>query len=184
MPFRKFANPETNLFPEIRNTFNETGKIEPLHLWAILKWKANRAALRHRERLQELHGDFSNATAKLANSLHTAQSDQLRMAALMSERFGFRLPTASAILTVLYPERFTIYDYRVCSQFPEPHDGEFAKLQHRRYSPGLWSDYEKFRQLVIEFTPEDITELRDADHYLWGRSWAKDASRDLSLPFP
>ena len=29
-------------------------------------------------------------------------------------KWAFRLPTASAILTVLYPDVFTVYDRRVC----------------------------------------------------------------------
>jgi hypothetical protein len=47
------------------------------------------------------------------------RADKLRY--LLAD-WGFRLPMATAILTVLYPEEFTVYDTRVCALL-----GEFTK---------------------------------------------------------
>lgn len=83
--------------------------------------------------------------------------------------WGFRLATASAILTVLYPDRFTIYDVRVCGQL-----NAFEDLKARRFSISLWDHYEKFKKKAIAHAPQGLT-LREVDHYHWGNSWHRDA---------
>ena len=40
---------------------------------------------------------------------------------ILIEDWAFRLPMASAILTVLYPDSFTVYDIRVCSELQNHH---------------------------------------------------------------
>jgi hypothetical protein len=50
--------------------------------------------------------------SSLTTSLYDAGNSEQRMKILV-EKWGFALPMATAILTVLWPEDFTIYDYRV-----------------------------------------------------------------------
>ena len=51
---------------------------------------------------------------------------------------------ATAILTVLYPDYFTVYDTRVCNQL-----GGFSNLGTRSIST-IWEGYEEFREAVRE----------------------------------
>jgi len=87
------------------------------------------------------------------------------------EKWEFALPTATAILALLYPEDFTVYDWRVCDEV-----GRTYK-QGLGFSDELWSEYEQFISAVIDETPEGLT-LRDRDRFLIGRSIRKDAERD------
>ena len=78
---------------------------------------------------------------------------------------GIGLPMATAILTVLYPDHFTVYDTRVCNQL-----GRFSNLGSRSITT-IWEGYEEFRQAVREEAirrgaPESLG-LRDMDRYLW-----------------
>src|ERR1017187_1229205 len=84
------------------------------------------------------------------------------------EKGGFFLPMASAILTVLYPDDFTIYDIRVCDSL-----GEFHDLANKTKPSAIWDGYVKFKKSVIEKALPNLS-LRDKDRYLWGKSFKKD----------
>jgi hypothetical protein len=83
-------------------------------LYLILDWKSSRARTRHRSRLAGIAGSFNAAVGEIAADLHAAASPEQRLGVLLT-KWGFRLPTASAILSILYPDIFTIYDIRVCN---------------------------------------------------------------------
>jgi hypothetical protein len=78
----------------------------------------------------------------LAADLHRAPDAERRLKLMMKE-WGFRLPTASAILAVLYPKEFTVYDFRVCNAL-----GDFDRLGGRRWSQNLWDEYRRFTAAV------------------------------------
>lgn len=67
---------------------------------------------------------------------------------------------ASAILTVLYPDRFTVYDFRACGELGLD---DFSSRQ---------GQIDKYFSV---FLPKVIAvrgpkSLRDKDRYLWGKS--------------
>jgi hypothetical protein len=77
---------------------------------------------------------------------------------------------ASAVLTVLYPDKFTIYDRRVCAVLG-------LKIKDwSSFSEDCWREYEHYRQAVRDKTPLDLS-LRDKDRFLWGKSLRQDAER-------
>ena len=83
---------------------------------------------------------------------------------------------ASAILTVLWPEDFTVYDIRVCSQLKS-----FLKLADLKFEK-MWPDYLEYRNAVIKCVPIDCS-LRDKDKYLWGKSSADQLENDIQNGF-
>ncbi len=85
--------------------------------------------------------------------LRASGTPKRRLEVLMTE-WKFRLPMATAILTVLYPTEFSVYDIRVCGQL-----GDFEKLAHRKFSDGLWSDYQRFLNAVKAATPRGLSLL-------------------------
>jgi hypothetical protein len=77
------------------------------------------------------------------------------MRALLT-KWGFRLPTASAILAVLYPDKFTVYDIRVCDVL-----GDFRALGDRTWSAETWREYQRFVDAVHSTkVPTELTTLR------------------------
>lgn len=167
-----YANVETNLFPLIQKQFSKTGFLEAVDLLAILAWKANRATNKHISRVGGVE-NFNRYAPALGAELYEAKSNENRLRIAMTGAFKFRLPTASALLTVLYPDSFTVYDVRVCDQLEK-----FHKLANRRFSSALFSEYEEYKAAVMNAVPYQCS-LREADHYLWGKSWLMDAYKRL-----
>ena len=168
--FIKFYDLERYLFNEVGPRFRSSGVIEPVDLFMIFVWKTNRAKTTIRNKLKKLaHGNFSEAVAQIASALSSTEDRKERLAVLMRD-WKLRLPTASAVLTVLYPEDFTVYDQRVC---------KMLDMQYRTapFSETLWSHYEKYKDAVCRSTPAGLS-LRDRDRFLWGKSFWQDAIRD------
>ena len=174
MDYRKYYNLEAYLFSDVVDRFREMGELSAFDFHCILAWKANRAKNRHVERLRRIRGQtYAEAVASLVSSLVQCHNRKDKLRILMRE-WGFRLPTASAILTVLYPEYFTVYDNRVCGQV-----GRFHELKSRRFTDRLWNAYVEFKQLVEQETPPHYY-LRDNDRYLWGKSFYEQVNGEIA----
>jgi hypothetical protein len=157
-----YYNPETLLFPALAQSFADTGTLDPASLYLILDWKAPRARTRHRSRLARIAGSFNAATNDIAADLRVATGPEQQLGLLLT-KWGFRLPTASAILAVLYPDTFTIYDTRVCNTLQA-----FHQLGGIKWSPKAWEEYQRFVVAVRAAAPQGLS-LRDCDRWLWGR---------------
>ena len=107
----------------------------------------------------------------------TRQSEPRDKLRYLLADWGFRLPMATAILTVLYPEEFTVYDTRVCAQL-----GEFANLTSVTKFDHLWRGYKSFLERVREQAP-NRPKLRDKDRYLWGKSFYEQLVHDIKGNF-
>ena len=169
--YLQFYDLEKYLFGEVGFTFRNTGNIEPVDFFMIFIWKANRAKTRVRDRLKNNRkaGSFEKAVKQIAQTLWTQQDRKERLRILMEE-WELRLPMASAILTVLYPDEFTVYDRRVCEQL-------HIKGKDWTFSDACWIEYERFQKAVVDNTPANLN-LRDKDRFLWGKSQREDAEQD------
>jgi hypothetical protein len=167
-----YYSAETCIFPAIAQCFADTGILDPLALYLILDWKAARARTRHRSRLAKIAGSFNAAVKEIAADLHAAPVPEQQLGLLLT-KWGFRIPTASAILTVLYPDKFTIYDIRVCNAL---HD--FHGLVNMRWSPAAWREYQRFTAAVRDAAPQGLC-LRDCDRWLWGQDKRESLCKEL-----
>jgi hypothetical protein len=174
MTFRKYYNLERYLFDEVGPQYRRRGKLEPIDLYFILAWKSSRAKNTSKNRLINKAGTFQNATRTISKALRDADSDDERLMVLMVD-WGFRLPTATAVLSVLYPETYTVYDVRVCSEL-----GRFDEIANWRFSSRLWAQYQQFVKAVKEAVAKPMS-LRDKDRYLWGKSVHAAAVAELRL---
>jgi hypothetical protein len=171
--WRKYYDIEKYLLDDVGEPFRKSGKLEPADFYTILIWKPERAKNRHRERLKELAGgSFEYAVHEIASELHQSPDRRRRLEILMA-KWLFLLPTASAISTILYPDDFTVYDWRVCGELR----CDYKPWSSRGFSDALWSYYESFKQAVIDQTP-DYLSLRDKDRFLIGRSTRKSIEND------
>jgi len=164
--YRKFYDDEQYLL-DVGQAFRKGEPLDAADFYMMLVWKANRAKNYHRERLKRISGkSFKNAISMIASGLRDRSEVADRLELLMSE-WGFALPTATAILTLLYPEEFTVYDVVVCKELG------WIYRPYLSYSPKLWSYYLAYKQAVIEATPAGLS-LRDKDRFLIGRAYRKD----------
>jgi hypothetical protein len=111
----------------------------------------------------------------IASDLKSLDRPKPKLAILL-QKWGFRLPTATAILTVFYPDTFTIYDVRVCEELKE-----FQRLADQSNFEKLWAGYEKYVEGVRKASPAGLT-LRDKDRYLWAKSFYVGSRRSLKAP--
>jgi len=111
----------------------------------------------------------------LTSSTYEEAASKGRMKILM-HAWGFRLPMASAILSVPYPNVFTVYDMRVCETL-----GAHSHILNIQNFDRLWDRYQEFIEDVRRNTPRMT--LRSSDKWLWGRSFHDQLSRDLSRRF-
>lgn len=171
---------EHYLFEVVNKRFHTDGEIGAFDLISIVVWKANRSKSKFARRLrsgQREHLTLDEASRQFTRELAQCSDAQARLALATSEQpWGFGLPTATAILTVLWPDEFTVYDYRACEQL-----GQFEGLASR-WKPSLWSEYVAYRDAVIASVPEATT-LRDKDRILWGRSDGKQLMTEIAKNF-
>jgi hypothetical protein len=157
-----YYSPEAYLFSDVGPNFRKNGQLHPEAFYLILDWKAPRARTRHVRRLARATGTFDKAVSGIAADIYNVVGPDERLRVLMT-KWGFLLPTASAILTVLYPTAFTVYDRRLCASL-----GRFSKLANMKWSNDLWEEYQRFTDVVRIAAPTGLS-LRDCDRWLWGR---------------
>lgn len=177
MDFRKYTRLESYLLDEVRPRFLEQGYLTAFDFFCIVIWKANRSKSKiARMLLNNPHvKNLDQAVKVITEGLARQSSGKERLRCLWE--MEFQLPMASAILTILYPDEFTVYDIRVCNQL-----GDFHKVKTSKSFKELWSGYEDFRRKVKASAPSDLT-LRDKDRYLWGKSFYEQLTNDIGSGF-
>lgn len=177
MDYRCYYHHEAYLFETVGPRFARHGKLSAFDFFCIVIWKANRAKSRVAKRLLDRgYEDLEKAVQALAADLVGQSSAKGRLRCLI-ERWGLRLPMASAILTVLYPEEFTLYDVRVREQV-----GDFRDLDNLADFENLWRRYQEFKGAVERTAPSELS-LRDKDRWLWGKSFFDQLQSDISKRF-
>lgn len=76
--------------------------------------------------------NLDDAVKNLTEKISKAPDNKKKLRLLVVD-WGFQLPMASAILTVLYPNDFTVYDVRVCDEL-----NEFHGLKHMINFENIW----------------------------------------------
>ena len=176
--FLQIYDLESFLLDTVRPRFHEQGWLSAFDLFCIIIWKANRAkSMIARNLVTRSNSDTLEESVRVLTAgifQQTTSKDRLRY---LFEEWKIRLPMASAILTVLYPDEFTIYDKRVCDQL-----GNFHKLYNISNFEKLWVGYLQFREAVARTTPTGLS-LRDRDRYLWGKSFTEQLEKDIANNF-
>jgi hypothetical protein len=175
--YRKLYDLEKYLFEEVSKRFHGAGYLNAFDFFCIIIWKANRSKSKIAKRLlSKGYSNLESAVVDLTKSLANANDDKGRMKILIID-WELRLPMASAILTVLYPTSFTVYDSRVCEVI-----GGLHNLQYQKNIDYLWSHYESFTAAVNKAAPSEYS-LRDKDRWLWGNSFYHQLEENLSENF-
>ena len=173
--FRQYYHRESYLFDIVRPRFIQQGNLDAFDFFCIVIWKAERAKSKIARKLVAVDQDLDTAAKIVTWKLSQQATNKERLYILWNG--GFELPMASAILTVLYPEDFTVYDQRVCGQL-----GKYHHLKGCRDFETLWAGYQKFKSEVQKMALTGLS-LRDKDRYLWGKSFHDQVVDDIKLGF-
>lgn len=165
---------EERFFLEIYKFFHREKYLTPKHFFSIIIWKRNASKVIIKEKLGKPLGvAIKNLTKKIA----LAKSKEGRLEILIKQP-GFKLAMASAVLTVLYPDDFTVYDYRVRGQLNYP-DITYDRNVINRY----FEEYvDQVRKKGRKIARDPKLSLRDCDRLLWAKSWYEDLEEFITKP--
>jgi hypothetical protein len=188
MPALNYYDLERYLFGEVHDRFHRDHELGAFDFFSIIIWKANRAKSKIARKLLTARPCLGlDATCReLTRGLWDAPDAKARLCLLRLPAakggWEFFLPTASAVLTVLWPEVCTVYDERVRGQLDERGLGDFKDLGNIVGPDRLWFRYEEFVRAVHAAVPGNLP-LRDKDRTLFGRSLAEQLERDIKSGF-
>ena len=152
-------DPERRVFGSISQRKPPT--LGEFDLALILRWKLGMFTRAHGELVRRQLAAINEAIIKagMAGSEISAMESLSKIA-------GIKTAVASAILTVCYPNKFSIIDVRVLNKLnltPMDASGWDAHKYWREYMPHVQS-----------FATKHELSLRDADRTLWGQSVYED----------
>jgi len=154
---------EGYLLGEVRRRLQSEKSIGAFDFFSIVIWKANRAKSRIAKRLRvrdpQKRTSLEPIVRDLTRSLHDANDGQTRLRILI-DGWGFMLPMATAILSILWPDEFTVYDIRVCGEL-----NGFDNLDNLGTFNKKWARYCEYRDAVRAAVPKKES-LRDKDRCL------------------
>jgi hypothetical protein len=178
--YLRYYDLERYLFEDVHERFHHEHSLGAFDFFSIIIWKANRAKSKMAQKLvaRDTAGrhDLEAIVRTLTSDLYNAPDPESRLRILF-QQWAFALPMASAVLTVLWPDDFTVYDYRVCDQL-----GAFHNLYYVNNFDRVWLEYCQFVERVRRMTPDSLS-LRDKDRYLFGQSAAHQLERDIESCF-
>jgi len=166
MDYSKYYNLEDYLFREVQSNFRRRGYLTPEEFFCIIIWKANRAKSKIKDKILK-RGNLTKNIKKLTNEISKTSNNKEKLKILL-KKWNFSLPMATAILTVLYPNDFTIYDIRTRNQL-DIKDFSGRKNQIDKY----------FSDFLPKVKKQPGKNLRDKDRYLWGKSFHEDLEKFL-----
>lgn len=182
MDYRQFYDLESYLFNVVRERFQAQGWLGAFDFFCIVIWKANRAKTNIAKRLRkEIDTDLETACRKLTGNIAQRPDAKEKLHYLLTDA-GFYLPMATAILTVLYPEDYTIYDFRVCESIKALKCTDYSKLGRGSRFDKVWTGYQGFIESVRTNTPANLS-FREKDQYLWGKSFKEQLEEDIKKGF-
>jgi len=135
--YLRYYDLEAYLFKDVRRRFHKKGKLDAFDLFSVIVWKSNRSKSTLAHRLVKKSGTLEAAATQFTSALFKVGSAEARLRVAIRD-WGFNLPMASAILTVLWPKYFTVFDVRVCKEV------DFHTVKRER----AWIRYSRYREAV------------------------------------
>jgi hypothetical protein len=172
----KYYDLENYVLTDVRDSFDRNGHLTAFDFFCIVIWKANRAKTKIAQRLLNYNSDIEQSVKDLTSKIFSATDDKQKLKVLITD-YKFRLPMSSAILSLLYPDNFTIYDVRVCETLIN-----FKGLDNTTNFEKLWLGYKDYIESVRKYEPKNLS-LRDKDRFLWGKSFYEQLNKDLKNNF-
>jgi len=151
---------EKYLEDEVKPFFDRKHYITAEQFFAIIIWKRNASKTKIREGIEKSHKTIFEITSEI----YRAESLEGKMKILIAID-GISYSFASAILTILYPELFTISDYRVSRSLKEQFNINAPETISTK------TEYFAYLNACKKLSEKNRLSLRDCDRALWGRDF-------------
>jgi len=159
---------EKQLFGEISKNFRKNKTLSEEEFFKIIIWKSNRVKGKVLVGIRKSR----KSVKQIMREVYNVKTQEEKIKILINIK-GIGLPIASAILTVCYPEKFTVLDYRVW-------DILFRDKRVKSKSvPNTISRYLDYVRVCKNYAKELKLSLRDFDKAMWGRSFYEDLKKFL-----
>jgi hypothetical protein len=149
------------LFNRVTKRFTQRRTLSDFDFYVIITWKANRMTTTVKKGLQA----DGIRPSQLMSEVFDIDDDRDKMRRL--DRIpGIGMPIASAILTVCYPDRFTVLDYRAWDTLRD-----YGRVVQKKMPTGLSGYFDDYLPVCMRLAEESGMPLRMLDRALWG--WSK-----------
>lgn len=153
---------ENYLFDNVNKNFHNRGYLTPEEFFAIVIWKSNRAKTNVRKGIIK----STKTICTITSGIFRAKTSKEKLGVFLSPKIpNIGIPIASAILTVCYPNDFTVADYRACASLQN-----FGEKVHGNptISTSAYFEYlDKCKNLAQRYN----ISLRDFDRILWAKDF-------------
>ncbi len=178
MDYSKFYDLNEYLFKVVIKKFKEQHYIDAFDFFCIIIWKANRAKTKIYKKIKNIakSNDINGICKEITLYLYKTDNKKERLRYLIQKR-KFNLPMASAILSVLFPNEYTVYDIRVCKILEK-----YEKLANKTNVDTIITEYFNYLTDVEKKVPSKNS-FREKDKFLWGQSFYLELSKDIENGF-
>jgi hypothetical protein len=168
-------DPESRVFPRIADA--ESPQLSKRDVLLILKWKLGRVKGSNYKTISD------DNMAKINQAIRKAGDSGQEIDALgaLGEIPGIGLAVATAILTVCYPDNFSIIDERVLEVLDLVPSTAKDKSKYTTEDWTAKEYFDKFLPKVKERSMEWGSTLRDTDRALWGLSVNQDIEETIAI---
>lgn len=176
--YSKYYDLNAYVFNEVSKRYQDEGHIDAFDFFCIIIWKANRAKTNMHKKIIKIaeSSDLDKICKDITTNLYNIELNEEKLRYLI-QNWQFGIPMASAILTVLFPDDFTVYDVRVCKILKK-----HGNLTNKTNIDRLVTGYFEYVKDVKDVIPEKKN-LREKDIYLWGKSFFLELNQDIKDGF-
>lgn len=163
--FEKYLNYyflENYLFNEVSKNFQKRGYLTPEEFFAIVIWKRNASKTKILNGIKEGKRTIKEITLKISQAKELEQKLDVLLSPKIS---GIGIAIASAILTVCYPDNFTIADYRACAALKD-----FGEEIAGNPISNITAYFEYLKKCKKLSRKHNLS-LRDFDRMLWAKDF-------------
>ena len=174
--YTNYYDLENYILSDVGRSFRNHGQLNAFDFFCIIIWKDNKIKTKVARQLLARNSDIEKSVNELTRKIYSADSDRQRLWILIHE-YKFRLTMASAILALLYPDNFTMYDPRICNTLKK--NNRLAAIEN---FDTLWRGYSEYIQCIRNYGPQHLS-LRDKNRLIWGESFYNKLVGDLQGAF-
>jgi len=176
--YLRYYHLEEYLFRDVSWNFEKNKTLTREEFLAIIIWKSNRS------KTNVVYGIEASESTVADLMAQVWEAADLNKIELLTEIGGIAIPIASAILSVCYPRRFTVVDYRSCAALAKVLNVEPKALRKQ-----LGGDPSAKPEAYLAYVERCKTEgerrgfdIRTFDQILWGMDFyeGKDGLKEIA----